>query len=264
MKIISSPWKKTFLDLVSKSKESIKITSPFIKENICDELLAIKNKNAELEIITSFKFNSIYSGSLDISAVEKIINANGKVSNFSKLHSKIYLFDNKEVVITSGNLTNGGLINNYEYGIHTSDKKIICQVINDFDLLKNDEKTGKIELKHIIEVQTILGKMLPNNATKLPNYKIETPELIDDIVFLENNIIEESLKGWKLDVFKCLNRIDGQVFNLSDVYSFENEMKIIHPSNTEIKPKMRQQLQNLRDIGLIEFLGNGNYRKLWK
>jgi type II restriction enzyme len=37
-----------------------------------------------------------------------------------------------------------------------------------------------------------------------------------------------------------------------------------HPDNRNIKDKIRQQLQYLRDLGLIEFKERGVYRKLWK
>lgn len=42
MRVIKTPWKKELLELVSKSQKSIKITSPFVKENICDDLLIAK------------------------------------------------------------------------------------------------------------------------------------------------------------------------------------------------------------------------------
>jgi len=31
-----------------------------------------------------------------------------------------------------------------------------------------------------------------------------------------------------------------------------------------VEAKIRQQLQELRDLGLIEFIDRGVYRKLWK
>jgi type II restriction enzyme len=34
----------------------------------------------------------------------------------------------------------------------------------------------------------------------------------------------------------------------------------LHPANRNIRPKIRQQLQVLRDMGLVEFLGGGEYR----
>ena len=69
-------------------------------------------------------------------------------------------------------------------------------------------------------------------------------------------------RGWMMDVLNCVNRIVTPVFTLSDMYSFEGELQIKHPENHHVKPKIRQQLQYLRDKGFIEFLGNGMYRKI--
>jgi hypothetical protein len=33
-----------------------------------------------------------------------------------------------------------------------------------------------------------------------------------------------------------------------------------HPQNRHVQPKIRQQLQELRDMGLVEFPGGGDYR----
>ena len=46
------------------------------------------------------------------------------------------------------------------------------------------------------------------------------------------------------------------------VNRFEKVLEMKYPSNHNIRPKIRQQLQVLRDRGIIEFLGNGNYRKV--
>jgi type II restriction enzyme len=35
----------------------------------------------------------------------------------------------------------------------------------------------------------------------------------------------------------------------------------LHPANRHVRDKIRQQLQVLRDLGLIEFLGRGGYRQ---
>lgn len=47
---------------------------------------------------------SIYSRSLDLSALEIILSAEGTVKNFSRLHLKIYWFDGEKAIVTSGNL----------------------------------------------------------------------------------------------------------------------------------------------------------------
>ena len=50
---------------------------------------------------------------------------------------------------------------------------------------------------------------------------------------------------------------------LADVYEMEYLFKKKFPNNNTIKDSMRRNLQGLRDLGLIKFLGNGNYKKLW-
>ncbi|MBI5242579.1 MAG: hypothetical protein HY922_02705 [Elusimicrobia bacterium] len=34
----------------------------------------------------------------------------------------------------------------------------------------------------------------------------------------------------------------------------------LHPNNRHVRPKIRQQLQVLRDLGFVAFLGRGRYR----
>jgi type II restriction enzyme len=67
-------------------------------------------------------------------------------------------------------------------------------------------------------------------------------------------------KGWLLDVLVCVERIKKAEFSLDDVYAFEAYLKAKHPLNNNVKAKIRQQLQFLRDKGVIEFVGRGQYR----
>jgi len=48
-------------------------------------------------------------------------------------------------------------------------------------------------------------------------------------------------------------------FTLDDVYACADFLQNRHPNNSHIQDKIRQQLQFLRDKGLIEFKGNGKY-----
>ncbi|VEG13011.1 DpnI domain-containing protein [Moraxella cuniculi] len=69
-------------------------------------------------------------------------------------------------------------------------------------------------------------------------------------------------KGWLLAIMGCLDRLPDNVFSLKQMYAFEHELAIRYPNNAHIKDKIRQQLQVLRDQGVIEFLGGGRYRKV--
>jgi type II restriction enzyme len=68
-------------------------------------------------------------------------------------------------------------------------------------------------------------------------------------------------RGWLMDVLHCVNAISDDIFTLSMVYAYENELAAKHPNNNNIRAKIRQQLQQLRDRGIISFLGNGLYQK---
>jgi type II restriction enzyme len=68
-------------------------------------------------------------------------------------------------------------------------------------------------------------------------------------------------KGWILDILVCVEKIKKEEFTLDEVYEFEGFLIAKHPLNNNVKPKIRQQLQFLRDKGLIEFVGRGRYRK---
>lgn len=90
---------------------------------------------------------------------------------------------------------------------------------------------------------------------------------IDSVVQKVNksNLLEtENLdsRGWLLDVLNCVNQTTTNVFTLGDIYNFESMLQQKHPNNHNIKAKIRQQLQFLRDKGFLQFLGNGRYAKL--
>lgn len=69
-------------------------------------------------------------------------------------------------------------------------------------------------------------------------------------------------KGWILDIMNIIDSFNKKEFTLEEVYAFENDLKLLHPENNNIKPKIRQQLQFLRDKWYLEFLEKGRYRVL--
>jgi len=68
-------------------------------------------------------------------------------------------------------------------------------------------------------------------------------------------------RGWLADILTCVERLFS-TFTLDDMYAFEGELAEKHPENHNIRPKIRQQLQVLRDLGLLEFVGPGVYQFL--
>jgi type II restriction enzyme len=69
-------------------------------------------------------------------------------------------------------------------------------------------------------------------------------------------------RGWISDVLACVREIRMSEFTLNDVYSFERRLGDMHKGNRNLRAKIRQQLQVLRDRGVLEFVGVGRYRVL--
>jgi hypothetical protein len=77
-------------------------------------------------------------------------------------------------------------------------------------------------------------------------------------LFLRRTTIEA--RGWLLEVMKAVDLIGRAEFTLDDVYAHEARLRAIYPNNNNVRPKVRQQLQVLRDNGHLDFLGKGRYR----
>ncbi len=231
MKVLTTPWKNDFLHLVEQSRRSIKITSPFVKNDVCLELIKSKRTSTKIYLITSFKLMSIYSGALDISAIENIIDNNGIVRNFPRLHSKIYIFDDEQAIVTSANLTYGGLLKNFEYGVLFDELTMVEAVVRDFNALLDNEITGVVKKSDLEAVRSIIGRIPPSFAPRVQSFEVETPEESLDIIQIPMDAIIESLSGWKLEVFKCADKIPKQTFTLGEINEYEEHLKKLYPAN---------------------------------
>ena len=75
---------------------------------------------------------------------------------------------------------------------------------------------------------------------------------------LEN--ISVTQRGWTLDVLNIVRRLGKPEFTNDDVYVHDRELERLHPDNRNIRPKIRQQLQILRDTGLLIHVESGRWR----
>jgi type II restriction enzyme len=71
--------------------------------------------------------------------------------------------------------------------------------------------------------------------------------------------VPPAVRGWTLDVLTAIRKLGKARFSLQELYGLEPYLQSIHPRNQNVRPKIRQQLQVLRDLGLLEFTTAGNY-----
>jgi type II restriction enzyme len=95
------------------------------------------------------------------------------------------------------------------------------------------------------------------------NYKVCSIDEVINTTKKSNSIFTDSIddRSWINDVLLVVGN-QGVVFTLSDIYKKEMFFKERHLGNSNIRAKIRQKLQRIRDLGYIEFIGNGVYKKL--
>jgi len=269
VEIITNPSTGIFLDLVRTSEEQL-LASPFIKANVAQMILANKPPEAKIFLLTSYKLTNFYRNSSDLIALKYFIEGRIEVRNFPALHAKTYIFDSERAVITSANLTLGGLQSNYECGVLIQDRDTVTRLKCDFlQIFADEEKVSKVTAEIISISEDIIAKVPKEKRIKFEKsekdlFPVVSYEPEDDLYDGGVRTIANTLSGWRLDTFNILSKIPTNIFKLEQVYAYQQHLRGLHPENRYIKAKIRQQLQELRDLGLIEFLGGAVYRKLWK
>jgi len=98
----------------------------------------------------------------------------------------------------------------------------------------------------------------------IKNERIIDKEIVNDqwkkMFFL--NMKTPATRGWTSDVLKCVEELASKEFTLNEAYDFKDYLQELHPDNRHIEAKIRQQLQVLRDNGIVRFVSPGKYHLL--
>ena len=79
-------------------------------------------------------------------------------------------------------------------------------------------------------------------------------------LFADLSRADANQRGWTVDVLQCVRACGNEPFTTQEFYGrFEADLARRHPDNRNVQPKIRQQLQVLRDRGVVRFLGRGRY-----
>ncbi|MGL6119018.1 MAG: phospholipase D-like domain-containing protein [Fusobacteriaceae bacterium] len=248
-----------FMDLVSSSEKEIILCAPYIKLPIVKEILKNRKSDAKMKVITSASIPSFINKASDIEAIKFLLENNITVKNYQGLHAKVYIFDSEKALVTSANLTYNGLNRNFEYGVLISDdKNSVSQIVSDYKALTKSELCGAFNFENVQKIEQIILST-PKTA------KIKIDRDGDEIIFQEKGkvSIPKELSQWQKDIYEAVSKLPSQTFTTKDTKQFIDELKKKHPTNNHIEEKIRQQLQQLRDIGLIKFEARGVYKRLW-
>ena len=183
-------------------------------------------------------------------------------------HPKIYLLGREDTIVVSigsSNLTAGGLKDNVEvnaiieagkqdeivsdlYGIYNRFKFQRHRFEPDFEYIDKYEEAYKIVRRRSVEALKEKGTQakiaeLKEKEKTLPKPKPTIGELF----------------GWQRLVYE---RLPEGVFQTGDMYIYEKDFQQFYPENRHIKDKIRQILQQLRDLGLVRHISESRWQRI--
>lgn len=173
--LLTSPWIESFDALVSSASSSLFIASPYITKAPCDRIVSAKANTSgrsqlNILLITDLSRDTLLSGATDVSAILAVANffPSVDVRFLPSIHAKVYIADDQVAIVTSGNMTNNGLVNNFEYGVKIDDKNLILRIREDI--------TRYSLLGTSIDKERL--KYLADTSRELTNIRIEAEKSI--------------------------------------------------------------------------------------
>src|ERR1035437_7063854 len=159
-------WNKNLNEIFQSVETELTVSSPYISDTGAEFLLKNVSKkfkeNGVIKFVTDLSPRNIYQGSTDPNSFKLLFNSIRSVQVFHlpRLHSKVYISDSNKAIITSGNLTSGGIYNNFEYGVFIKEDEKISVIKND---LLNYANLGALinleEINNYCEVSEEIKKL---------------------------------------------------------------------------------------------------------
>lgn len=183
-------------------------------------------------------------------------------------HPKLYLMSNDEeatIAIGSSNLTSGGLKDNVEVNIVLTaplEEEVVSDAYSLYNSLKFKQRRFEPDLEYIDKYEEAYKRVQRKSTQALREEK--TRRLIRELREREKTLPKptpriQELVGWQKIVYE---RLPSGVFRTRDMYVYEEEFRKYYPENRHVRDKIRQILQQLRDIGLIKSLRRETWVKI--
>lgn len=121
---VKSGWDTELDSALRKDNSELRIVCPFIKKAAAARLLN-RGKPKKLLVITRASLDDFYIGVSDVGALELLLENGAQIRVVRNLHTKLYVFGNARVILTSANLTEKALRFNHEFGFVADSKRVV-------------------------------------------------------------------------------------------------------------------------------------------
>lgn len=186
-------------------------------------------------------------------------------------HPKLYLLRHDDLVtsiIGSSNLTPAGLLRNIEINAVIQGTTRDVPIIHAYEAYSNlkflpgrflpDKEL--VELYRAIHTQRRKAQRTGSQGTDAKQLREEYSRKLAELRRMNQpQPSTRDITGWRELVYDSLPQGD---FTTAQAYTRVDFFRQYFPNNANIKAKIRQQLQMLRDLGFLEHLGRGLWRRL--
>lgn len=134
-------WHRALGELLKLATENVLVCSPFVGIQGTDFIFANLplgfSAGGRIEFLTNLSIGNVCQRSTDPRALKSLVQnvPRTNVHHLPGLHAKAYIVDEKQAIITSGNLTAGGLFRNLEYGVVVDDAGLVRTIRSDLSEL---------------------------------------------------------------------------------------------------------------------------------
>ena len=239
--------------------------SPYVNAALID-LTRLIPAGVSKTLVTKTDIRDFAIGSSSLDTLCTLAREGTTIRSLNNLHAKMYIFDDKKALVTSANATNAGMWSNIECGLSTDDRKVVMQLTKSL-MSRFDEEKGRnrapkalnlAELEALYPQIDAIRVTIPEHVHTVSEYSglpVEAEFTIPD-----RKAFLGQFSGWRKLTVECILDMPEDSFTLSEFYELSEPRGVKRfPRNTHVKAKLRQQLQDLRDRGLVEFLGSGHY-----
>ena len=240
------------------------VGSPYVSNAII-ELTDLAGEEVARTLVTRTDLRDFAVGSSNLDTLCTLANKGVIVRSLNDLHAKIYVFDDSAALVTSANATLSGLRHNLECGLGTEDKHIVKQLAR--SLLRGLGADEPPQRMRGAELEALYGPLesikvsLPEPPPK-SGKKTHAHSTGPEFSIPDRERLLKKFSGWNRLTLEGVLAMPEEGFRLNDLVAVCSPVAARqYPNNRHVPDKLRQQLQLLRTIGLVDFVKPGHYRR---
>lgn len=249
-------WSEKLSHLFASAERELLICSPyitsdgirFVEESSCAEL----RHSGKCTVVTNLAPRNVVQGVTDPRALQRLSHSISNVAlwHLPRLHAKVYVADSTTAIITSGNLTFGGVRANYEYGIQVADVDTVKQIRS--DIISYSELGTQLTNQQLARYIDVADEVRAAFETQERSVKKSAKARFDQLFYkAENELIALRLAGAPVT----------QVFARTIAYLLKHHGAMTTP---EIHSHISSIHPDLCDDKIDRVINGRHFGKKWK